>query len=375
MVRFIQTSDWQIGMKGSGLGEAGFDVREKRIETIAIILEAAKEKKADFMLVCGDTFEHNNVGSDDVSRVVATFNKYPEISILLLPGNHDALGPDCVYNRDIFSRVQNLTLLRTCNPVEVEGATLHPLPIQSSNRNEIDTDGLLNVSDIGGIHIGIAHGSLRGAFLDPDIDLDYPIDPTCVDRTGLDYLALGHWHSHREYKNGEGITRIAYSGTHEQTSYSETIAGHCLLVEIGRKGETPSITPIKCGQLTWSSIDFEIEDKNSLYELTEKLESTSGVDMLKLTLSGQLPLESKGELENLLDYNKTQHLDFRVRVDDLEFTVPTSPEEALDLGDPTLNQSDNYLRSLLKAEHDPDQRSEIVEALSLLQRLAKEVIT
>lgn len=374
MVRFIQTSDWQIGMRGSGLGEAGFAVREKRIESITNILKAAEENKADFVLVCGDTFEHNNISNDEVSRVVATFNKYPEIPILLLPGNHDALGPDCVYNRDIFTRIPNLTVMRTCDPVEIDGATLHPLPISSSSRTEIDTDKLPNVIDIEGIHIGVAHGSLGGVFLDPDIDLDYPIDPSCVERTGLDYLALGHWHGHREYKDDEGIIRIAYSGTHEQTSYREKNAGYCLLVEIERKGEAPRITPIKCGQLTWDSIDFEMVDKNSLDELTEKLESISGVDMLKITLSGQLPIESKVELENILGYNKTQHLDFKPIDNDLKFTLPTSPEEVLDLGDPTLSQADNYLRSLLKAEHDPEQRSEIFETLSLLQRLAKEVV-
>ena len=320
MVRFIQTSDWQIGMKASGLGEAGFDVREKRIESITNIFEAAKENKADFVLVCGDTFEHNNVGRDDVFRVIAIFNKYPEIPILLLPGNHDALGADCVYNRDIFSRVQNLTLLRTCDPVEVEGTTLHPIPF-------------------------------------------------------IILVLSMTMHSHREYKDDEGIIRIAYSGTHEQTSYTEKLAGYCLLVEIDGKGKTPNITSIKCGQLKWDSIDFEIEDKNSLIELTEKLESTSSVDMLKLTLSGQLPLGSKVEFENLLEYNETQHIDFKPIVDDLEFTVLTNPEEVLDLGDPTLNQADNYLRNLLKAENEPEQRSEIVETLSLLQRLAEEAVT
>ncbi|MBA7646530.1 hypothetical protein ES703_54294 [subsurface metagenome] len=375
MVRFIQTSDWQIGMKASGLGEAGFDVREKRIESITNIFEAAKENKADFVLVCGDTFEHNNVGRDDVFRVIAIFNKYPEIPILLLPGNHDALGADCVYNRDIFSRVQNLTLLRTCDPVEVEGTTLHPIPIQSSSRNEVDTDKIPNVIDLDGIHIGVAHGSLKGVLFDDAIDLDYSIDPSCVERSGIDFLSLGHWHSHREYKDDEGIIRIAYSGTHEQTSYTEKLAGYCLLVEIDGKGKTPNITSIKCGQLKWDSIDFEIEDKNSLIELTEKLESTSSVDMLKLTLSGQLPLGSKVEFENLLEYNETQHIDFKPIVDDLEFTVLTNPEEVLDLGDPTLNQADNYLRNLLKAENEPEQRSEIVETLSLLQRLAEEAVT
>lgn len=51
MVRFIQTSDWQIGMKGGGLGEAGPIVREIRIESIHNVLKSAQEQKVDFVLL------------------------------------------------------------------------------------------------------------------------------------------------------------------------------------------------------------------------------------------------------------------------------------------------------------------------------------
>ncbi|MBA7691581.1 hypothetical protein ES703_100127 [subsurface metagenome] len=111
MVRFIQTSDWQIGMKGGGLGEAGPIVREIRIESIHNVLKSAQEKEVDFVLLCGDIFEHNMIGQEDVKKVVTIFNKYPDIPLYLLPGNHDILGPDCVYNRPIFQRVNHLTIL------------------------------------------------------------------------------------------------------------------------------------------------------------------------------------------------------------------------------------------------------------------------
>jgi DNA repair exonuclease SbcCD nuclease subunit len=61
LVKFIQTSDWQIGMKGGGLGAAGPIVREVRINTIHTILKSARDNAVDFVLVCGDTFEHNIV--------------------------------------------------------------------------------------------------------------------------------------------------------------------------------------------------------------------------------------------------------------------------------------------------------------------------
>ena len=373
MVKFIQTSDWQIGMKAGGLGDAGATVREKRIGSISNILNIAKENKVDFVLICGDVFEHNMVSSEDVAKVVSIFNQYPDIPLYLLPGNHDALGPDCVYNRDIFSRIHNLTILRNCEPIDVNGATLYPLPIETYYQKAINTEKIPCVKELEGVHIGVAHGTLVGAFRGPEYELDYPIDPSCLEKSGIDYLALGHWHSCREFEDENGVARIAYSGTHEQTKYDEDSAGYCLLIEVDGKGDIPKITPIKCGELIWQSFDFEMKDAASLNELSKHLESSKEIEMLRLTLYGQIPMEYKGELENLLEFHKTQHRNFRIKNDELQYIVPLKPEEIIDLGDPTLNQTDNYLRSLLQVESDSKRRDVIIEALSLLQRLARVV--
>ena len=111
-------------MKARGFGDAGFHLREKRIESIREIFEIAKKYEADLVLICGDIFEHNMVGNEDVSKVVSIFNSYPNIPIYLLPGNHDSLGPGSVYNRDIFGRISNLTIFEKCEPLSINGVTL-----------------------------------------------------------------------------------------------------------------------------------------------------------------------------------------------------------------------------------------------------------
>lgn len=222
MVRFIHTSDWQIGMKGSGLGEAATIVRNIRFESIDNVLKSSRDHEVDFVILCGDIFEHNMVSQEDVKKVISIFNDYPNIPVYLLPGNHDMLGPDCVYNREIFQRVKNLTILRNNNPVEVQGAVLHPCPVFSKFSKQDPTETIQNVNDNNQIHIIVAHGSLIGKFAASNWeDIDLPINPSCVDTTGVDYLALGHWHSYRTFEDCNGVTRIAYSGTHEQTNYRD----------------------------------------------------------------------------------------------------------------------------------------------------------
>ena len=373
LVKFIQTSDWQIGMKAGGLGNAGFLIREERIRSISNIFEIAKENEVDFMLICGDVFEHNHISREDVSKVVTIFNSYPDIPLYLLPGNHDALGPDSVYDRDIFRRISNLTIFKKCEPLNINSVTFHPFPHEPYYQKNVQTKNLQCVKELEGIHIGVAHGSLIGAVYVSDEDLDYPIDPACIEESGIDYLALGHWHSQRQFKDESGIIRIAYSGTHEQTKYDEDSAGHCLLVEIEGKGAKPKIEPIMCGKLIWKSLDFELRDVASISELSVQLDSVKDCDMLKLTLIGEIPIEDRVELENRLIFHGTQHRNFRVKRDDFRYIAPIKIDKVRDLGDPILNLTDKCLRNKLQVETDPGNKKVIVEALFLLQRLTSEV--
>lgn len=374
MVKFIHTSDWQIGMKGGGLGEAGPIVRETRIKSIHNVLKAAQENNVDFVLLCGDIFEHNMISQDEVKKVVAIFNKYPKIPLYLLPGNHDILGPDCIYERPIFKGVEHLTILRTNEPLEINGAILHPCPIFSKYITQDITGIIPDVHEIDGIHIGVAHGTLKGKSPVPIWEeVDLPISPACVDRTGIDYLALGHWHSYRTYEDSTGVIRIVYSGTHEQTKYSEDDAGHCLLVQIEGKGDEPKIETIKTGQLKWVSHEFEMKDSSSLNELKDYFESIKEIDMVSLVLYGELPLKCKEELNNILEIQTTKHKNFRAKDDSLNITVPPQLEVLIDFGDPTLNQTEVYLKQLLKNETDQRKRRIIIEALTHLQRFGGEV--
>lgn len=375
MVRFIQTSDWQIGMKGGGLGEAGPIVREARIQSIHNVLKSAEKQKVDFVLLCGDMFEHNMVSQEDVKKVIVILNQYPNIPLYLLPGNHDIIGADCVYNRPIFKGIRHLTILGTSDAVEVPGAVIHPCPVLSKFSTKDFTNVIPEVREMDGIHIGVAHGSLVGKFSVSNWEeIELPINPSVVDRTGIDYLAVGHWHSHRTFEDNTGMARIAYSGTHEQTNYNEDNAGQCLIVQIDEKGGAPEVHPIKTGQLSWVFKEFGMKDSSYITELKDYLESIKGTDMVKLVIQGELPLEFKEELENILEFQTTLHKNFRVKLESLTFTVPPQLGGAFDFGDPTLNQTEMNLRQLLADETDSRKRRIIIEALGNLQRFGKEVV-
>ena len=60
-MKFLHTADWQIGMRAAHVGAAAPRVREERLSAARRVVDAARSAGAEFMLVCGDTFEDNGV--------------------------------------------------------------------------------------------------------------------------------------------------------------------------------------------------------------------------------------------------------------------------------------------------------------------------
>ena len=147
-----------------------------------------------------------------------------------------------------------------------------------------------------------------------------------------------------------------------------------MLVQIDKRGDAPEIHPIRTGQLSWVSKEFEMKDSFSIAELKDYLELIKGIDMVKLVIQGELPLEFKEELDNILEFQTTLHKNVRVELESLNITVPPQVEALVDFGDPTLNQTEVHLKQLLADETDSRKRRIIVEALSHLQRFAKEIV-
>lgn len=369
MVLFIHTADWQIGMKATGMGEAGALIRDTRIQSIDNVFKIAQQNQAEFVLVCGDAFEDNQVSTEDVKKVVSIFNQYPEIPVYLLPGNHDYLGPGSVYRHPLFSSVRNLTIFNSSEPVRHGVVTLYPAPIVVNKRTDDPTMCIPDTSGTEGIRIGVGHGSLEGSFY-TDQKIEFPIDPNCIQRTGLHYLALGHHHNKRFFPV-DGVVRIAYSGTHEQTSFDETESGYCLLVDIPDEKTEPTITPHKTGQLEWGLIETQLSDQLSLNNLSEMLEKEVGKPILKLKVGGQLPFKLKNEYEQLLEYHDTHHPCYKLDIS-LDYTYPTDISEIIEINDPTVKRTAERLRDLIKGETDEKKKGELVESLGYLYKAVTE---
>ncbi len=324
MLSFLHTADWQIGMKARRVARVAEKVRAARLETASRLTRLAVERRVDFVVIAGDVFEDNLVSLEDVHRVLRILSECAPIPVFILPGNHDPLTPDSVYNRSAFreSPPPNVHVFRSREPVRpVPGVVLLPAPLEAKEGFDDPTDGLGPAPgrEEGVIAVGVAHGSLRiPNKFQPN---DFPIALDAPERHGLDYLALGHWHSF--YVHG---SRAAYPGTPEPTGFPDEAGeasgtGTAALVTIDGPGRPPRVERLSTATLQWSNVRADIAggggtqgggaqggDASAQVRRVAEAIPGAGRTLLRLVLEGRSPLDDPAWLENLQAWLDTRFL-------------------------------------------------------------------
>ncbi len=193
-MKFIHTADWQLGMKAAHVGEAAARVREERLAAARRVVGVARDHGAEFVLIAGDTFEDNGVERALIQKVADILGS-SHVPVYLIPGNHDPLTPGSVWEHPAWKSMEHVHVLREEKPVDIPGGILYPCPVKDK-RSRKDPTAWIPSEDEGAIRIGLAHGTVEGV---PQPEPDHPIARDAASRAGLDYLALGHWHSTATY--------------------------------------------------------------------------------------------------------------------------------------------------------------------------------
>ena len=249
MIRFLHTADWHLGIKYTKLGHSAQKARDIRIETAKRLMETAKDNNVDFIIIAGDLFDNNDVDRRLVDIAVKIMSDAAPIPVYILPGNHDPLTRDSLYLNQEWDSLGNTFILKNNKPVEIPGinVTLYPCPVTQKQTRKDLTEWIKLINN--NISVGIAHGNLQilGWVNEPN----FPIDPERTEKSGLDYLALGEWHSLFKYKGKDNSFRAVYPGTPETTKFGEKNSGKAVIVEIEEHKAKPIIQEIDIGDLKW----------------------------------------------------------------------------------------------------------------------------
>jgi hypothetical protein len=202
--------------------------------------------------------------------------------------------PGSVWEHNIWQEATNITVFHKPEPVELESCILFPCPLHEKYSTKNPT-AWINAKETSKPCIGLAHGNVEGI---PNGEPDYPIPRDAASRQGLDYLALGHWHSFARYDDADGVCRMAYCGTHETTKFGERDSGNAVVVEIEQHRSPSKLTPVKTGRFDWRIIERTVDQPHSLEAIIEelgKIDQPASV-LLRVILEGVLFPEDRKAL-------------------------------------------------------------------------------
>jgi DNA repair exonuclease SbcCD nuclease subunit len=346
---------------------------QARFDAIRTMGRIAKEEECQFMLVCGDAFESNQVERKTVARTLEALKDVP-VPVYILPGNHDPLNDASVYHSSTFIDrkpshvhiIEDSVPIKVVNGLEIVGA---PWLSKRSVTNPINgaLSPLAPVDDVTRICLG--HGAID--ILSPNPESAGLITISVLERAisekKVHFVALGDCHSLTKVGNTE---RIWFSGTPEPTDFSEPRAGYALVVDI--TDERVSTKQVEVGQ--WRFIERAHIDLNTGDDVESFCKSLDEIKnkeraIVKLNLVGSLSLSLRGILEEHINAVKDVFGALIVKEDDLH-VLPDDTDFA-DLGfsgfaDATVQR----LRSALSGGGSDAITAR--DALLLLMRLAKE---
>jgi DNA repair exonuclease SbcCD nuclease subunit len=296
-MRFLHTSDWHIGHAAGWAGERAPRFREARLEAARRVTQLARDKSAEFVLLAGDLFENHGLPQSAVLPYLEALDS-AGCPVYIIPGNHDPDSPGALWTRSWWPREGPIRVLREREPMPLAGGTLYPCPLERRWSDEASMDWIPARREEDGIRIALVHGSLES--LRPGEVAQHPIARDAPARYGLDYVALGDWHSTLLVPGEEGPARMAYSGGLELTAIDERDAGNVLLVEIAAPGAAPRIETHHCGLLSAHRLARELRHEGDLERVVGEVRAlASDTALIELRLSGVLFGAEAARLEEL----------------------------------------------------------------------------
>jgi DNA repair exonuclease SbcCD nuclease subunit len=240
-LRVLHTADVHLDSDGYGPPAEQAAHRERERQLFRRIVDRAGRDDVDLLLIAGDLFDHNRVPDETVEFVRAELARLRR-PVVILPGNHDCLRTNAIYDRHDFSTgASHVHVIR-----RLDGETVELPQIDAVVWGRAMEEHEPGFSPLAGIPrradrrwcLAMGHGFFFEERQRPD--RSSPIFAEEIRDAGWDYVALGHHHVRADVS--QGAVAAHYPGAPALGSGSAD--GTVLRVDF-TAADGPRVTPVR----------------------------------------------------------------------------------------------------------------------------------
>ena len=336
MVRILHFADLHLDRSFAGLSVAPSEAAKRREELRAAlrrIVDLALELDVDALTVGGDLYEHERAGPDTGNFIAAEFARFAPKPVLLAPGNHDPYVPDSLYWRLEWPPNVHIFQTMSWEPVELSDTlTLWG----AGHRGPAVRDNLLATLSVeaGRTNIALVHASDISAVPEGK-PAHCPFTREDIERSGLDFALLGHYHELR--LRPQEFPRYAYPGSAEPLDFSE--AGDHYVLLLTANGQGISCEPRRINEVVYQASIVDITGMSTSDAIRKAIcalaeDEAAARAIMRVTLTGQPESDLDLDLNALLQstHDRFRYLDPIIDKTDTPFDLEQIQEESTTRG-------------------------------------------
>jgi DNA repair exonuclease SbcCD nuclease subunit len=274
-VRILHLADLHLGAAFSSMGERGPERTRDFLNAFSRAVEfaASPDRPVDLVAIAGDLFDTHDPDESLVYQVESYFERLSKanVPVVLVPGTHDAFS----YRRSIYRRLRlpegaHLLAGPRLSPgprLTIQGETVQVYGIAYDPAVSARPLAEFARTGVADYHVGILHGALQDSPAWKIRPSDLPIDRSEIAASGLNYLALGHYHNYVEVREAGSVA--VYPGTLEGRKFGEDGARYLVVATLSGGNVSLERKPWNSRTLSQTSIDFlnaEIHDEPRLLD-------------------------------------------------------------------------------------------------------------
>ena len=326
-MKFLHTADIHLDspMESKLPPEKAKERRGELLTSFSRMAEFASESGVAAVIVAGDMFDRKKVGRRAMKFVLDTVARFENTDFLVLPGNHDGFA---FGDEELPSNFKLFTEETTFFEYE-------------NVRIAAYSDGVS--FDPSCVNIAVLHGADGTDF-----------DLARLGGRGIDYLALGHYHSYSSGKlDARGVW--CYSGCPEGRGFDECGEKGFVIIDVNENGLSHAFHPFGKRRIVETDVDMTEGDTLAAQEriLECALSALDAKDMVRANITGTFELGREKFYGNISEKYKDKFYYFELRD---RSVLKIDPEDYVN----DVSLKGEFIRTVMEEVSDEAERGRII---------------